>query len=200
MIKKILPAQVFRKLAALYKDMHQSYGQHAKLVGLTCDNCTDNCCTSYFQHHTHVEWAYLHQGLKILPPEKRLEYENRAQNYVAKAKEILTQGQRPQLMCPLNDDGRCGLYEHRLMICRLHGVPNCLRYPNGRIVEFPGCYRSQELCATMDNVPVFDRTALYTRLMELEVQFVGPQKIRTLPRVDLTLAQMIVHGPPQLQA
>jgi len=196
--KKILPNQAFRKLAVLYADMHSSYAHHAQHMGLTCDNCTDNCCTSFFQHHTYIEWAYLLLGLKTLPATQQAIYHKRAQDYMHKVHDCFTQGQHPSIMCPLNEDGRCGLYEYRLMICRLHGVPNRLRYPNGRIAEFPGCYRSQELCASMETIPVFDRTLLYTRLMELEVQFVGPNKIRTLPRVDLTLAQMIVHGPPQL--
>ena len=197
MTKKLLPAQAFRKLAALYADMQDAYVRHADALGLTCDNCPDNCCTSYFQHHTRIEWAYLLQGLSELPPERRAEYEKRARTYVREAGDALARGERPHIMCPLNDDGRCGVYMHRLMICRLHGVPNRLRYPNGRSVDFPGCFRSQELCASADSFPVLDRTALYTRLMELEVQFVGPGKIRSLPRVDLTLAEMIVQGTPQ---
>lgn len=192
MTKKLLPAQAFRKLAALYADMQDAYVRHADALGLTCDNCPDNCCTSYFQHHTRIEWAYLLQGLSELPPERRAEYEKRARTYVREAGDALARGERPHIMCPLNDDGRCGVYMHRLMICRLHGVPNRLRYPNGRSVDFPGCFRSQELCASAESFPVLDRTALYTRLMELEVQFVGPGKIRSLPRVDLTLAEMIV--------
>ena len=197
MTKKLLPSQAFRKLAALYADMQDAYARHAQALGLTCDNCPDNCCTSYFQHHTRIEWAYLLQGLSELPPERRTEYEKRARMYVREAGDTLARGERPHIMCPLNDDGRCGVYMHRLMICRLHGVPNRLRYPNGRSVDFPGCFRSQELCASADSFPVLDRTALYTRLLELEVQFVGPGKIRSLPRVDLTLAEMIVQGTPQ---
>jgi hypothetical protein len=195
--KKLLPSQAFRKLAALYADMQDAYARHAQALGLTCDNCPDNCCTSYFQHHTRIEWAYLLQGLSELPPERRTEYEKRARMYVREAGDALARGERPHIMCPLNDDGRCGVYTHRLMICRLHGVPNRLRYPDGRTLDFPGCFRSQELCAAADSFPVLDRTALYTRLMELEVQFVGPGRIRSLPRVDLTLAEMIVQGTPQ---
>lgn len=198
MTKKILPAQVFRKLAALYDDMQSSYATHAQALGLTCDGCTDNCCTSYFQHHTHIEWAYLIRGLRALPEDRRRDYERRATRYVTESRSILARGERPAIMCPLNDDGRCGLYLHRLMICRLHGVPNRLRYPNGRVVEFPGCFRSQDLCAHAPDISVLDRTELYTRLLELEIQFVGAGRIRTLPRVDLTLAEMIVQGAPEL--
>ncbi|MBE1426005.1 hypothetical protein H4684_002664 [Desulfomicrobium macestii] len=198
MIKKILPAQAFRKLAALYADMQTSYSAHAQTLGLSCDGCPQNCCTSFFQHHTRIEWAYLLQGLQELPADRRAVYEERARAYVREATDALSRGERPSIMCPLNDDGRCGVYAHRLMICRLHGVPNRLRYPDGRAIDFPGCFRSQELCAGADSFPVLDRTALYTRLMELEVQFVGPRQIRALPRVDLTLAEMIVQGSPKL--
>ncbi|MGE4443006.1 MAG: hypothetical protein AB7D27_16200 [Desulfomicrobium sp.] len=198
MIKKLLPSQAFRKLAVLYADMQSRYSGHAQALGLTCDKCPQNCCTSFFQHHTHIEWAYLLHGLSELPEPRRTLYEERSRAYVRDAAEALSRGERPSIMCPLNDDGRCGVYAHRLMICRLHGVPNRLRYPDGRTVDFPGCFRSQELCAGKESFPVLDRTALYTRLMELEVQFVGPRRIRALPRVDLTLAEMIVRGNPTL--
>ncbi len=196
-MKKLLPAQAFRKLASLYDDMQNQYQAHGASLGLTCEGCAQNCCTSYFQHHTRIEWAYLHHGLAELPTAARQEYERRAKAYVRDAGEALAAGERPHVMCPLNDDGRCGVYKHRLMICRLHGVPNMLRYPNGRVVDFPGCYRSQELCEKAEHVSVLDRTPLYTRLMELEVQYVSPTKVRSLPRVDLTLAEMIVLGAPQ---
>jgi len=197
-IKKLLPAQAFRKLAVLYADMQSRYAEHAQALGLSCDGCPQNCCTSFFQHHTRIEWAYLLHGLSELPTERRAVYEERSLTYVRDATAALAKGERPSIMCPLNDEGRCGVYAHRLMICRLHGVPNRLRYPDGRAVDFPGCFRSQELCAEAHSFPVLDRTALYTRLMELEVQFVGPRQIRTLPRVDLTLAEMIVQGSPKL--
>ena len=198
MIKRLLPAQAFRKLAVLYADMQSRYSEYAQALGLTCDTCPQNCCTSFFQHHTRIEWAYLLHGLSELPTNRRAEYEKRSRLYVRDATDALARGEKPSIMCPLNDDGRCGVYAHRLMICRLHGVPNRLRYPDGRTADFPGCFRSQELCAGQDSFPVLDRTALYTRLMELEVQFVGPRQIRALPRVDLTLAEMIVRGNPTL--
>lgn len=198
MSKKILPAQAFRKLAALYADMQAAYETHARNLELTCNNCPQNCCTSFFQHHTRIEWAYLMHGLHLLPDHQRAAYEQRAADYVRDAQDALNRGEKPHIMCPLNDNGRCGLYDHRLMICRLHGVPNVLRYPNGRVINFPGCFRSQELCASMESIPVLDRTPLYTRLMELEIHYVGPQRIRTLPRVDLTLAEMIVVQTPPM--
>ena len=75
MSKKLLPAQAFRKLAALYAEMQAAYAAHAQAMELTCDRCEDNCCTSYFQHHTRIEWAYLLRGLAELPENVRHSYQ-----------------------------------------------------------------------------------------------------------------------------
>ena len=84
MTKKLLPTQAFRKLAAMYADMQDAYVRHAQALGLTCDNCPDNCCTSYFQHHTRIEWAYLLQGLSELPPERRAAFSTSLSSQEAK--------------------------------------------------------------------------------------------------------------------
>ena len=192
---KTTPQAVFRKLAALYGRMGQAYAAAAQAIGLSCDGCPDNCCTSFFQHHTYVEWAYLWKGLEALPGDRRQDYEARAEAYVREAQDALSLGGRPRLMCPLNNQGLCGLYEHRLMICRLHGVPTVSVRPDGARQEFPGCFKAQELCAGRTDVAVLDRTALYRDLARLEMEFLG-SRLRQLPRVDLTLAEMIVRGKP----
>lgn len=196
-MKKMTRQAVFRKLGALYERMATVYADTSAKIGLSCENCEENCCTSYFQHHTYVEWTYLWQGLNKLPEAKRNEYIQRSEDYVRNAKAMLDNGMRPKIMCPLNDDGLCGVYQHRLMICRMHGVVNTLRQPNGRQLSFPGCFKCQDLTKDMDNVPVVDRTPLYKELVGLEMGLLG-NKIRTMPKVDLTLAEMIVMGPPNL--
>ena len=67
-----------------------------------------------------------------------------------------------------------------------------------KYLDFPGCHRGQTICERTGSIPIFDRTPLYAKLMELEIQFVGPGRIRSLPKVDLTLAEMIVAGFPDL--
>ncbi|WP_320007420.1 hypothetical protein [Maridesulfovibrio sp.] len=196
-MKKMTRQAVFRKLAALYDRMASVYSETSAKIGLSCEGCEENCCTSYFQHHTYVEWSYLWQGLNELPEEKRNEYIRRSEDYVRSANGMLENGMRPKVMCPLNDDGLCGVYKHRLMICRMHGVVNTLRQPNGRQLSFPGCFKCQDLTSGMENVPVVDRTPLYKELVGLEMGLLG-NKIRTMPKVDLTLAEMIVMGPPNL--
>ncbi len=185
---------VLNKLAALYADMDKAYAAAATAVGLDCAGCADNCCLSFFQHHTLVEWLYLHKGLAGLPADRRAAYEARAGDYVAAAREALARGETPRLMCPVNDDGLCGLYAHRLMICRLHGVPNVLLGGMG-VREFPGCGPCQALAAGNPAVKAMDRTPLLRRLAGLEMELWGGKPGRP-PKVDLTLAEMIVAGPP----
>jgi hypothetical protein len=175
--------------------MEAEYDDLASRIGLSCAQCADNCCVSYFQHHTYIEWAYLWQGLNTFDPAQKDGILKRAERNVEQSAEILGQGGRPRLMCPLNEKGWCILYPYRLMICRLHGVPNQVRMPNGQVKHFPGCHVCQELTAHMPRVPVLDRTPLYIELVQLERDFLGSQR-GSLPKVDMTLSEMLVQGPP----
>ena len=188
---------LFRKLDALYRRMEQSYVSCAQEMELSCAGCPENCCTSYFQHHTYIEWAYLWKGMESLGQEHREAVLAEAEEYVREARLLLSQGVRPKIMCPLNEGGLCQLYGHRLMICRLHGVPNVFRMPDGRERTFPGCFRSQEIGRHREKLPLLDRTGFYRDLAQLEMGF-GGSKLRQLPRVNLTLAEMLVSGPPPL--
>jgi hypothetical protein len=185
---------VLAKLAKLYADMDAAYTAAAAAAGLDCAGCAENCCVSFFQHHTHAEWLYLHAGLDALPAEKREAYVARAREYVAACREALSRGETPRAMCPLNDDGLCGLYDHRLMICRLHGVPNVLIGSMG-VREFPGCGPCQRLTAESKGGKAMDRTPLLKRLAALEMELWGSRPGRP-PKVDMTLAEMILAGPP----
>ncbi len=187
-------ATAFRKLEAIYRDMQTGYDLAAKPLGFTCQGCPRNCCTSYFQHHTHIEWAYVHQGVKALPEGQRQALLERARDYEDQASLRIARGETPDAMCPANEGGLCMLYGHRLMICRLHGVRHHLAGPRGA-QDFPGCWRFEELAAGQGRTPVLDRTPLYRRLAALEMEFLGA-KAKRLPRVSLTLARMLVNGPP----
>ncbi|MBW1859748.1 MAG: hypothetical protein JRI70_06635 [Deltaproteobacteria bacterium] len=179
------------------KRLVRRYDQVATKIGLSCQGCPDNCCNSYFQHHTCIEWTYLWDGIRSCSAERQQEYVNRARDYIEESRLPLAQGLRPTIMCPLNDGGFCGLYEHRLMICRMHGVPNTFVRPDGKKMSFPGCFRCQEFCSQLKEVPVLDRTSFYKDLVALEMAYVAP-KGKALPKVNLTLAEMIVRGPPEL--
>ncbi len=199
-IKKQTPRKVFAQLQALYSRMQEEYDSIASQTGLSCADCTDNCCTSFFQHHTYVEWAYFWKGLEACEQGLQERIQERAREYVREEDKQLKAGLTPHMMCPVNDGGWCALYPYRLMICRMHGVPNRLRTPDGRFLEFPGCHVTQELTENMDEIPTMDRTPFYTELAGLEMSFLGPNKIKRLPKVDMTLARMIVSGPPNLKS
>jgi hypothetical protein len=187
---------LFERLALLYADMERVYDEVADRIALSCDRCPDNCCDSYFHHHTRIEWAYLWEGLACCSEEKRGAVVSKAKAYLHEIELLQAQGQKPNVMCPLNDGGLCRFYKHRLMICRMHGVPNCLVRPDGKALRFPGCVRSQALCKPLKEIPYLDRTDLYRRLASLEMEFLGAN-MRALPRANLTIAEMIVQGPPR---
>ena len=195
MRQEALKTTLLANLSRLYSEMEDAYNRTAGKIGLSCLACPDNCCTSYFRHHTYIEWAYLWKGIESHPDEKYAEFMDRAEEYIRRSRSLLAKGLRPRMMCPLNDNGSCQLYEYRLMICRMHGVPNSLVRPDGKKMSFPGCFRCQELYSNLEEVPILDRTRFYRDLASLEMAFVGP-KIKDLPRVNLTLAEMLVQGPP----
>ena len=189
--------ELFSRLDNLYSRMEDEYNQLASIIGLDCSQCTDNCCVSYFQHHTTIEWAYMWHGLQQLDENRQQDIIERSNQVVSQCRTLLEKGNRPRVMCPLNEHGWCSLYTHRLMICRLHGVPNQVRMPNGQTHKFPGCHMCQELLKTNDTAPVLDRTRFYIELAELEREFVASCNLAG-SRVDMTLAEMVVQGPPQI--
>ena len=197
----ILPPGLAEELRILYEEMEQAYDAVAQQLGHGCDGCPDNCCDSYFLHHTYIEWAYLWQGLAALPEDRRQTLLSRAEAYERKAQELIGLGQRPKLMCPLNEEGRCTLYAHRLMVCRTHGVPATMTRPDGRQLRFPGCFRCQELVESKgvaeDELPLMKRTELLKRLVVLEQKLVVGKR-HMAPKVKRTIASMLSSGPPQL--
>ena len=198
-----MTAQLFSKLADLYNRMHIAYGESASEAGLSCTGCTTNCCTSYFQHHTYIEWLYVWKGMRTLPPEKRLHLTSMARKAIRDINATLALGALPTVMCPLNQDGRCVLYPYRLMICRMHGTRNSFTLPNGEQRIFPGCARFTTLYPPRTSheegqtIPTLDRTPFYQELATLEIALLRTTK-KPLPRVNLTLAAMIAEGPPRL--
>jgi len=166
---------------------------------LSCQGCPDNCCDSYFLHHTAIEWAYLWHGLAALSPPLVEAAVARARLCLDHYLQATEAGTWPKIMCPLNENGLCILYLYRPMICRCHGVAARLRRPDGKTLHFPGCFRCQELTA-QSNPAEMDRTPLLRRLARLEEDFLGEclGLSPTRPKVKMTLAAMLVAGPPEL--
>jgi hypothetical protein len=197
----ILPPELSARLTEIYTTMQLEYDRIAKQMGLTCTGCSDNCCDSYFLHYTYAEWAYLWEGLRLLDQERIDRITDRAVQYQEQSRKIIARGERPQLMCPLNEDGLCVLYNHRLMICRMHGVPASMTRPDGKALRFPGCFRCQEIVEDKyqpeEDVPVMDRTILLRKIAQLESELLE-EKRHLFPKVKHTIAEMIGGGPPQV--
>ena len=54
-----LPPQLSCEIGEIYASMVTAYDLVAEAIPLSCTGCPDNCCDSYFLHHTYSEWAYL---------------------------------------------------------------------------------------------------------------------------------------------
>lgn len=199
----VLAEQQIRELEDIYEKLQREYARVARVLDFSCTGCPDNCCDSYFLHHTYAEWAHLWQGLRQLAPERQQAIVARAKTYLAQCTEALAAGQRPQVMCPLNENGLCVVYEHRLLVCRTHGVPATMTRPDGQPLRFPGCFRCQEIVDglgkhSLSRIPYVERTPLLTRLALLENELLD-NKRHLLPRVKMTIAEMLVLGPPTLR-
>jgi len=199
-MKKPLKNPVLRRLRELYAHMDAAYAASAQAIGLSCQGCADSCCETLFRHHTYVEWVELAQGFAALPPARQAEMREQAESYLRIHQNALP-GTRPRVPCPASvmAEGSlvCGLYEHRPMVCRLHGVPNVLVRPGGQQSAFPGCDRAQNLAKTCEPA-LLDRTPLLSELARLEMDLLGQGRMGRLPRVDLTIAEMLLMGPPKI--
>jgi len=194
-----LSSRLFARLERLYAEMEATYERVAGPLHFTCKGCSDNCCDSYFLHHTYAEWSYLRVGFLLLPREKQQQIRERSQVYVLACERAKAREERPQVMCPLNKEGLCILYHHRLMVCRTHGVPASMTRPDGQTLRFPGCFRCQEKVEesglSEEKLPRVERTGMLRELAMIEKDlFAGKRHL--YPKVRLTIAEMLVQGPP----
>ena len=194
-----LSPELTREIEAIYQAMQEGYVQVSEEIGLTCEECPDNCCDSYFLHHTYSEWAYLWQGLRLLDSEHLAQIIDRSKKYIAHCAESSDESGQPQIMCPLNDNGLCSLYQHRMLVCRMHGIPALLTRPDGQSMRFPGCFRCQEIVKKKYEpetiAPAMNRTLLFQRLAALESRLLEERR-HLYPKIRKTIAEMIAEGPP----
>lgn len=188
------------ELEDIYSELQKEYERVAGELEFSCTGCPDNCCDSYFLHHTYAEWAYLWEGVRALSQEEQNALIERATKYVSDCEAAMQRGERPQVMCPVNNNGLCQLYKHRLLVCRTHGVPAKMTRPDGQSMQFPGCFRCQDIVEEKGFkevlIPV-ERTPLLMRLAALENKLLY-MKRHLHPKVKLTIAEMLVKGPPEL--
>ncbi|MFT5699437.1 MAG: Fe-S-cluster containining protein [Desulforhopalus sp.] len=189
-----------KELEDIYAQLQQEYERVAAELQFSCTGCPDNCCDSYFLHHTYAEWAYLWEGVRGLDKNEQDALIERATLYLTACEQAEQQGERPQVMCPVNNEGRCQLYKHRLLVCRTHGVPAKMTRPDGQSMQFPGCFRCQEIVEEKGAESVLtpvERTPFLRRLAILENQLLH-MKRHLHPKARLTIAEMLVKGPPEV--
>ncbi len=192
-----LTAEERAELETIYEILQQNYEKVAEELDFTCEGCSDNCCDSWFKHHTLVEWLYFREGFEALPEERQQELILRAKSYLQQAALAEKRGERPQIMCPLNDEGLCTLYKYRFLVCRTHGVPAKFKRPDGRVVTFPGCFRCQEIVDEkyallgVEFAPRVNRTPMLRRLANLEKDILYIKNIK----INKTIAEMIISSP-----
>ncbi len=190
------------RLKKLYEEMEAAYDNTALQLNFSCEGCDDNCCDSFFLHHTYSEWSYLWFGFQQLPSEEQQNILARCKIYIKECQTAEEQGKRPQVMCPLNVEGLCILYPYRLMVCRTHGVPASMTRPDGRKLTFPGCFRCQEIVQEKfpdeKGLPRMERTPLLQELAMIENDLFDGKR-RLYPKVKLTIAQMLLQGAPAIE-
>ena len=176
-----------KKIKSLFEKMDLAYEASASVSGFTCNGCTDNCCYSLFYHHTLLELFYLKEGLKQLSEEDLAKVVFRAQEVTPLLHQKAENGSEEKIPCPLMDDGKCLAYNHRPMVCRLHGVAHILERPDGNVMQSPGCHIYEG--AGKESLPL-NRTPLYQEMAGLERAL--RKETGFSDRLKLTIAEMIL--------
>jgi Fe-S-cluster containining protein len=179
-----------RRLQGLYAEMDAAYDAVASGHGFHCTGCADNCCLTRFHHHTMAELALLQTAFSHLPKVEREAAAGRATVVLTRYESAEKTGESPRVMCPVNLEQHCLIYDARPMICRMHGVPHVLRGPGRPPSYGPGCAAFSERCESQASGPVFDRTPYYQKMAVLE------KELRTAARytgkIKMTVAEMIL--------
>ena len=175
---------------SLYAQMDCDYDKAAGSSGFVCNGCENNCCRSLFYHHTYLEYILLHSGIMALPKSRQQEILERATAYVRSVSANMPI--EKQVMCPVNERGRCVLYSVRPMICRLHGIPHEFTPPGRPQRLGTGCDAFYHQCGSLDKHRM-DRTPHYLELARLEAEF---KKCLGLDhKIKLTVAEMLLRKP-----
>lgn len=184
---------VAEEIAALYADMDAAYAKAAAKAGFACPGCEDNCCKTWFHHHTLGEILYLREGFFALGRQARdLAIENA--RLVLERKALHGASQEPfHAWCPLCENGRCLVYANRPMTCRLHGTNWSMTYPGGAVQNGPGCDEFEKAAKTCGSEPL-DRTPFYRRLAALERGLRGGLGFNE--RIKLAIAEIVVLTAP----
>ncbi|WP_333655960.1 YkgJ family cysteine cluster protein [Dissulfurispira sp.] len=176
------------RLAEIYKAIDNLYDAAMRHYDFRCEGCVDNCCVTKFYHHTNIEELYLSEGLKKLDEDKKKEILLRAEDVV---KIHNSSPDDVRVMCPLNEKGLCIVYEHRPMICRIHGVPYQMFKKNMSIEFGTGCYKfiNEKLNENMQYF-MFNRTVFYVEMAKVEKEL--RESLNLTEDYKKTTAEMVV--------
>jgi Fe-S-cluster containining protein len=177
-------------LQKCFARMDQAYETIAAAYGFRCNGCDESCCRTRFYHHTYVEYLYLFKGFASQTQKMQAEIRTKAGRYVDALVQAANKGIMFRSMCPLNFNGRCSLYAHRPMICRLHGIPHELHPPGRGVAVGPGCDMFQRKYGHADDI-AFDRTPHYAEMAALEKEFRQAEGLSG--RIKMTIAEMILQ-------
>ncbi len=170
----------FEKLRKLYIKMDKAYEEAASHYGFKCRGCEDNCCRSFFYHHTFIEKDFLLSRAGLLSRDWKKSLKERAELY------LNTLNTKP--ICPLNNDDICVLYDVRPMICRLHGIPHHLNIPGRKTAVNPGCGAGTSLFEAVQYFS-FDRVPFYTEMAAIEKEY--RKATRKTGKIKETIAHML---------
>jgi Fe-S-cluster containining protein len=185
--------EFIERTRAIFGAMQGLYDSVAGHYGFGCEGCKDNCCIQRFFHHPYAEYYFLLEGMRQTEPGLVAEMLTRARVVTDSYMRELQAGEILPLMCPVNFDGRCALYEYRPMICRMHGLPHRFRMPNGQEQLGGGCNRFEELHEAGERL---DRTVVYTELAMIERDLRAAHGLGG--RLKKTTAEMLMDMPGHL--
>lgn len=179
----------FERLASIYVSIDEKYQEAANHYGFQCSGCDENCCMTHFYHHTHIEFFYIVKGFKTLSSGIKKDILSQATLVQERIEKDNSRTEPSRLMCPLNIKGKCVVYKHRPMICRMHGIPHELKKPGAPVHYGKGCKLFTENHINKDYFS-FDRTPFYFQLARLEREL--KEKICLKEKFKKTIAQMLV--------
>lgn len=180
-------ADIRHEVLAMFDRMDRAYETAAAAAGFVCSGCADNCCLTRFHHHTLIEYCWLREGFAGLTPDRRAPIRHAAAAVNAAVAEDEAEGRIPRVLCPLNTHGRCILYAHRPMICRLHGIPHTFDHPVQGKIFGPGCHEFDRVCGKTGGL--LDRTPFYREMARLEQAF--RRRTGVTDRIKKTVAEIL---------
>ncbi|HHN65376.1 MAG TPA: hypothetical protein ENK09_08465 [Nitrospirae bacterium] len=177
------------RLYEIYREIDNEYNRAASYYDFSCNGCETNCCDTVFYHHTLIEYFAVLEGFDNLPEQSRMAAMERAKAYVKTLNRYRGKESLVRIMCPLNFNGLCGIYEHRPLICRIHGLPGLLKHPGKGTRSFSGCKRFETINRKERNM-LIDRTPFYTQIATLEGQL--RRAMEYLMKFNKTIAEMLI--------